>query len=51
MFHTYENIYLSGQVLTFWCHKQFYKALVMRRYFEIKYEYCLLAILDFILGL
>ena len=51
MFHTYESIDLSGEVLTLWVRNPFYKALVMRMYLDSKYTYCLLAILDFILGL
>ena len=51
VFHTSESIDLSGEVLTFWGHKKFYRSLVMRTYIESKYKYYLLAILDFILGL
>ena len=51
MFHIYEGIDLSGEVLTLWGHKQLYRSLVMRMYLDSKYKYYLLAIWDFILGL
>ena len=51
MFHTYENIDLSDEVLTLWEHYKLYMELVMRIYIDSKYKYCLLDILDFILGI
>ena len=50
MFYISESRYLSGEVLTLWDQKQFYRALVVRRYLYSKYKYCFLDILDFILG-
>ena len=51
MFHIYECTDLSGEVLNVCGHKKLYRALVVKRYLDSNYKYCLLAILDFILGI